>query len=47
MAALLLNEPLTWTKAASAGVAFVGVGLMVSSPDPRRNQRSSHDVTAS
>lgn len=41
LAALFLNEPLTWTKAASAGVALVGVALMVSHSD---SQRGSHDV---
>lgn len=40
LAALLLHEPLTWSKAASAGVALIGVALMVSSSDSRRNQRT-------
>ncbi len=44
LSALLLNEPLSWAKAASAGVALVGVALMVSSSDPRRNHRNSTDV---
>ncbi|MEH2299714.1 MAG: EamA family transporter [Nostoc sp.] len=37
LAALFLNEPLTWTKAASAGVVLVGVALMVSHSDSHRN----------
>lgn len=43
LAALFLNEPLSWTKAADAGVALVGVALMVNGPDPLRNKRSSNN----
>ena len=35
LSALFLDEPLTWLKGAAAGVALIGVALMVTGPDPR------------
>jgi drug/metabolite transporter (DMT)-like permease len=35
LAALFLAEPLSWIKAASSGLALLGVGLMVTSLQPR------------
>jgi drug/metabolite transporter (DMT)-like permease len=36
LAALFLAEPLSWIKAASSGLALLGVGLMVTSLPPSR-----------